>query len=79
VTALGPDGRELSSTLATGEDRHVLHAYGVNERIGMAMHQLPPGPVAPKNQGHAQRPVLIGQSADLAVLTFDRHEYRHIA
>src|SRR4029077_12424239 len=69
----------LSSTLATGEGGHALHAYSVNQWVGMTMHQPPFRPFMPKDQGHAQRPVLIRPSADLTVLPFDGHEYRHIA
>jgi hypothetical protein len=58
--------------LATGEDRHVLHADGVHERVGMAVHQPPLRSFAPEDQGHAQRPVLVRQAADLAVLSLDR-------
>lgn len=45
----------------------------------MAVHQEPLGLFAPEDQGHPQRPVLIGQAADLAVLAFDRDQDRHIA
>src|SRR5689334_17687528 len=45
----------------------------------MTMHQPPFRLFMPKDQGHAQRPVLARHSADLAVLPFDGHEYRHIA
>src|SRR6185437_12191710 len=45
----------------------------------MAMHQLPFGPFVLKDQGHTQRPVLVRHSADLAVLPFDRHKYRHVS
>src|SRR5215471_3109534 len=44
----------------------------------MAMHQPPFRPFTPEDPGYTQRPVLIWHSADLAVLPFDRHKYRHI-
>ena len=46
----------------------------MNQRVGMTMHQPPLRFVAAKDQGHAQRPVLIRQTADLAMLPFDHHQ-----
>src|SRR5215475_7851102 len=45
----------------------------------MAMHQPPFRPFTPEDPGYAQRPILLWHAADLAVLPFDRHKYRHIA
>jgi hypothetical protein len=38
------------------------------------MYQLPVRSLAAEDQGHSQRPVLVGQPADLAVLAFDGHQ-----
>jgi hypothetical protein len=69
----------LGSALAPGEDGHMLHADGVDERVGMAVHQSPSRSFAPEDQGHAQRPVLVRHATYLAVLPLDRHEYRQVA
>ena len=45
----------LPSALATGEGCHLLHAYGVNKRVGMAMCQPPLGFLAPKDQGYTKK------------------------
>jgi hypothetical protein len=52
----------------------LLQVDGMDERVGVAMHHLPVGPVAAINLGDAQRPVLVGQAADLPVLPLDHHE-----
>jgi len=36
-------------------------------------------PFAPEDPSDAQRPILVWHAADLAMLPFDRHKYRHIA
>jgi hypothetical protein len=43
------------------------------------MCQLPPWALAAEDQCHSQRPVLIGQPADLAVLALDGHQNHEIA
>src|SRR6185437_11418639 len=69
---------KLGSGLSAGEDGHVFHADGVDERVGMAVHQPPLRSFAPEDQGHAQRPVLVRQATYLAVLPLDHHEYRQV-
>ena len=46
---------------------------------GVAMGQLPARSLAAENQGHPQRPVLVGQPADLAVLALDGHQNDQVA
>jgi hypothetical protein len=50
----------------------LLEAYAVNQRVGMTMHLPPLRSFTTKDQGHPQRPVLVRQTAHLAVLSFDR-------
>src|SRR5882757_9200146 len=45
----------------------------------MPMRQPPAVTIAPEYQGHAQGPVLVGQTTDLAVLAFDQHQYGQVA
>jgi hypothetical protein len=55
----------------------LLEAYSVNQRVGMTMNLPPLGSFTTKDQGHAQRPVLVRQTAHLAVLSFDhRHDHQ---
>ena len=66
------DAQERRS--AAGEHGRLLQVDGLDERIGVAMHHPPVGAVAAINLGDAQRPVLIGQAADLPVLPLDHHQ-----
>lgn len=53
---------------------------GVHERVRVAMHQLPVGSGgAPEDLCHAQRPVLLGEVTDRAVLSFDNGEHGQVA
>ena len=65
--------------LAAGERRYLLQGYAMNQRVGMTMHQPPLRSFTAKDQGHAQRPVLIRQTADLAMLPFDHHQNDDVA
>ncbi len=51
----------------------------MDKRVGMPVHLSPPGFAAPKNESHSQRPVLVWQPTDLAVLSFDRSQHNHVA
>src|SRR5829696_10031476 len=51
----------------------------MDQRVGMPMHLLPPRSVTAKDPGDTQRPVLLRQPADLAVLSFDGHQHDQIA
>ena len=62
---------------AASERRELLQADAVHERIGMPMDLPPLRSVTPKDQGHAQRPVLVRESTDLAMLSFDHHQHGH--
>jgi hypothetical protein len=63
---------------AAGEDGRLLQADGMDERIGAAMHEEPVGAVAAIDLGHPQRPVLVGQTADLTVLPLDHYEHDRV-
>lgn len=51
---------------------------GLDESVGVTMHQPPPRLLAAVDQGHPQRPVLGRQSADVAVLPLDQDENHHV-
>jgi hypothetical protein len=51
----------------------------VNQRVGMTMHLPPLRSFTTKDQGHPQRPVLVRQTAHLAVLSFDRRHDHQVA
>ena len=51
----------------------------MNEWIGVTMDEPPFGSLATKDLGYAQRPVLVGQATNLAVLTFNRDEDGEVA
>jgi hypothetical protein len=45
----------------TSDGCRMLQAYAVNRRVGVPMHLPPLGSFTAKDQGHAQRPVLVRQ------------------
>ena len=51
----------------------------MHQSVGVSMHQSPVGTLATEYQGHPQRPVLIGQAADRAVLPLDTHQNDKVA
>jgi hypothetical protein len=51
----------------------------MDQRGGMPMHLPQLRSVTPKDPGHAHRPVLVRQPADLTMLTFDHHQHDQIA
>ena len=57
---------------AVGERRELLEAYGMGQRVRMPMHQPPRRSVPAKDPGHPERPVLVRQTTDLAMLPFDQ-------
>src|SRR5918998_1976875 len=60
------------------EHRELLEAYVMDQRVGMPMHLPPLRSVAAKDPGHPQRPVLVRQSTDLAMLSLDHHQHDQI-
>ena len=64
---------------AACKERKLLHADRVHQSVGVSMHQSPVGTLATEYQGHPQRPVLIGQAADRAVLPLDTHQNDKVA
>ena len=46
----------------------------MDERVGMTMHQLPFRAVIAVDLGYAERPILVGQSANLGLLPLDHDE-----
>ncbi len=64
---------------AACKESKLLHADRVHQRVGMSMHQSPVGTLATEHQGHPQRPVLIGEAADRAVLPLDAHQNDEVA
>src|SRR5688500_11191278 len=59
---------------AARERRELLQADAMNQRVGMPVHLPPLRSVTAKDPGHAQRPVLIWQPANFAMLSFDHHQ-----
>jgi hypothetical protein len=57
----------------------LLQAHAMDQWVGMTMHQPPRGSFTAIDQGHAQRPVLVRQTADLAMLPFDHHQNDDVA
>jgi hypothetical protein len=64
---------------AAGDRKCLLDGDLVDQRVGVAMGQLPARALAAEDQGHPQRPVLVGQPADLAVLALDGHQNDQVA
>ena len=46
----------------------------MDQWVGKTMYWTPLRPFTTIDQGHAQRPVLVRQTADLAMLTFDHSQ-----
>ena len=70
---------DLSQESAAGERRELLKGDAVDQRVGMPMHLPPLRSVPSKDPGHAQGPVLVWQTPDLAMLPFDHHQHDQIA
>jgi hypothetical protein len=48
----------------------------MHQSIGVPVHQAPVGILTPEHRGHPQRPVLIGQAGDRAVLPLPLHPHQ---
>lgn len=64
---------------AADERGCLLQVDGTDERVGVAMYDLPVRSFAAINLGDAQRAVLVGPVADLPVLALDHHEDDRVA
>jgi hypothetical protein len=51
----------------------------MDQRIGMSMYLPLLRSVMPKDPGHTQRPVLVWQSTDFTLLSFDQDQHGQIA
>src|SRR5690349_9894373 len=76
-----PDGNSRSALSpsivfapAASKCRRLLQVNAMDERVGMTMHQLPFRAVFAVDLGYAERPVLVGQAANLGSLPLDHDE-----
>ena len=73
TSSLGCRRRDLQAG-ASGEGCDLLVVDLVDQRVGVAMHQQPVGALPAIDMGDPHRQVLVGRTADLAVLPLDRHQ-----
>ena len=64
---------------AAGEQGELRHADRLHESVGVPMHEAPVGALATEHQGHPQRPVLVGEPADNAVLPLHARQNDEVA
>src|SRR5262245_21961771 len=63
-----------SSCSSPGECAGLFQAKALNKRIGVPVHELPFGSLTAENLSDPQRPVLLGQVADLRLYPLDRYK-----
>ncbi len=65
----------MTRSSAASESGGLLGLDGVDERVGVAMHDKPVSALAAIYLGNSERPVLVGHTADLSVLALNHDEH----
>src|SRR5215475_13193115 len=68
-----------AGVVATCKRGSAVEVDVAHQGVGVSVHQLPVVALPAEQHRHSQRPVLIRQPADLAVLPFDQHQHDEVA
>ena len=70
---------ELRGQLSLRHRAELRMVDAVNQRICVAMNELPVAAFVPEDPCHSQRPVLFGEFTDGAELSLDDDEHRQVS